>query len=279
MALAGAGGLALGAFNGIATAILRIPSLLTTLFSAATVTYLLPYATTLRDPRVAATAFDDWCNSANMPPMMLRMFLVIGLYAATLLAMLFADSRYSSGRLRRRTELFGALCVSGALSGLGGGIWLIDQSMTPLPFRMVGDLRVVAAAVLAGAAFFGGRGRGMLAGVCLPVALLTATVWRQIVAVLPWYGYDMQLALLMAMAILTQRGLSDAVSATRGRKAHFVAASALMWGGLLTLALSAAAPPASLKTFHAAGLCIFLAGAVLLLIARGLHSHDKALAR
>ena len=94
-------------------------------------------------------------------------------------------SRWSSN-----ARMLAALCASGFLAGSAGALWLLDQGSTPIPsaWRVVDDLRVPAAAVLAGGWLLAGKNRSILAVALLPLALLLTTGWQMRVWSLSHWG-------------------------------------------------------------------------------------------
>jgi hypothetical protein len=102
-----------------------------------------------------------------------------------------------------RNRTVAALVVSGLLSAVGGGLWLIENHSTPMPDQLIGTWRIPAAAVLAGGLLLTGPGRTLLAGICLPVAMAVAVAWRdQWACARPCM--EAQWLVLIAMALLTQ---------------------------------------------------------------------------
>ena len=285
---AGAGaGLVVGAVNGALTVWARVPSVLATLLTAAAAMWALQSAFPGRAVTIPDRTFVRWhvvwpfdrregrnspsadrngpAEPPGMPLLMTRMVLVAGTYAAAMLALLAACRR---DRWDRRRSLFAALCASGALAGAGGAFWLIDQGQTPVPTRLVDDLRVPAAAVLAGGAMLTGKGRALLAGACLPAALLLATIWRVQVWNLSYQGYALQMLVLIGMTLLVQFAGSSATFARR-RRAWAVAGAVLAAAGLLVVAQSAGASSwRTREVLRMTGSAISVAGAGVFLVWR-----------
>jgi len=117
-----------------------------------------------------------------------------------------------------------ALCASGALAGLAGGVRLLDTSMAFRP-RLVEDLRIPAVALLAGAGVFAGRGKTVLACLFVPLGVVLADEWLQ--QVYDWQvgGYHVQVAILIVMVLGAYKAVSTAASSA-GRP------RAWAWAGL-----------------------------------------------
>ncbi len=266
-------GLALGSLNGALVTLARIPSVLATAGTALAVMYCLQSQTGgARQIAVPEYAFEGWMFMPGIPLPVLRMLLIAMAYSAVMLGLVWFDGARRGPFAPSSTwTLAGSLAVSGAISAFAGACWLIDYGAAPVPTRLVEDLRVPAAAVLAGALYFGGRGRTMLAGVCLPPALLLATAWRQQVWLLPFHGYDFQMILLTGMVIVTHIGLTEAAAVRSAGRQAALAAAALTSLGTLTLAATAALSVGASRKMHAAGLAMWLAGATMVIVSRALQ--------
>jgi ribose/xylose/arabinose/galactoside ABC-type transport system permease subunit len=172
------------------------------------------------------------------PLLTLRMLLVTGAWSVTMLAMLLSDMTVvRRGKiLTARSRLLVALVASGVLSGFSGFCWLMESGQTPLPSRLIDDLVIPAAALMSGGMFLRGRGRTMLAGICLPMAMLVTTLWRQLVWPTQVMGFSRQMFLLVAMLLEVQIAfiwVFDGPDETKNKKIGACALSAI---GLLTLA-------------------------------------------
>jgi uncharacterized membrane protein YidH (DUF202 family) len=135
------------------------------------------------------------------------MFIVFFAWTAVLIVLMQLDSEETQRPhpSLRNWARFASLCVSGALSALSGVCWLIDAGQAPLPTRLVDELSIPVAAILAGAMIFRGEGRTKLAIICLPPAMLLANVWELMVWPITYRGYSACLAILGGLVLLTQR--------------------------------------------------------------------------
>ena len=289
---AAASGALVGALNRMLVLRLKAPTVAATLATGLAVMgilHLWPGGQAVKVDQQAFAGWIGWLDSAGRqagsdgparwgPVLMLaRMALVLVAYAAVVLGAMSSRQADDPAPRAHRRSLGTALVLAGGLAGLSGAVWLMDRSQAPLPIRPVGDLRIVAAAVLAGAAALAGRGRTVVVGLLLPGALLVATAWRQEVLDLSWGGYNLQVVLLIGMAIVTHQAFA-ALTASRtapapptpGRRRRFAGLSALLCGaGMLLGAQSGTlgATPAA-GAFLLAGLLTWAAGAVLLALAR-----------
>ena len=175
----------------------------------------------------------------------------IAFIAALLVGLLASGER--AQRQGDRWALAGALLMSSVLSAWGGLCWFVQLGVTPTRANVLGDLRVLAAAVLCGAFVLRGLGRALLAAVLLPSALLVATIWQQTVWDFGWARWHGELLVLAAMALGVQWVLYATVGAVRsgaassagggrggrGGRALLVIASLLMLLGLAVVALAA----------------------------------------
>ena len=293
-------GAALGAANGVFVAGLRLPAPAVTLAMAVAVMLVLgawtgPGRLTVPDdafaawhlPQPAVRTENGEAAATVRPLAHTRMFAVAVLYGLTMLALVEGQVFARRGwRLGERRRLVLALAASGALSAAGGALWLLDYGSAPVLARPVGDLRIAAAAVLAGGLYFSGRGRSLVAGLCLPPALLLAGAWRMGVWDLPWRGYYLQLLLLVAGTLAAHAALAR-LHATRTPSAPSkpsqpapsgppaeqrtprlltILAAIGTAGGLLLLATADIADaPALRQTLHVHALAIGCAGLALLI--------------
>jgi ribose/xylose/arabinose/galactoside ABC-type transport system permease subunit len=269
-AAGGGVGLAAGCLNGLLVAGAGIPSVAATLAVAAGTVWALGAVLPARSVAIPDLTFEGWLAGHPSPMLAARVLTVAVLYLGALALVMVLDVAVWRGvQFGRRVSVFAALAASGALSALGGACWLIDSGRAPVPTRVVDDLRVPAAAVLAGALFLGRRGREVLAAMSLPAALLLATIWRQEAWSLPapGHGYALQLLVLAGMTVVVHIAFGHYVD-SRPSPDRWPAAGALMT--LAGLALVAAAAnfthPAVKDAFHAAGVAAWLSGTAAVLI-------------
>jgi hypothetical protein len=162
-----------------------------------------------------------------------------------------------------------ALCVSGAISALAGACWLLDDGTATVMHKPIGDLRVLAGVMLAGALLFTGSGRTLLAGLCLPPAMLLATAWRQ--GAWAWdmqlWGFDGQ-CLQLAMMVLCLHVATRIAIRSRGpgRWSALGAALLLAAGVLLTACVATADGSAARKDLYVAGLAAWFVGIVVIAV-------------
>ena len=285
---AGAGaGLLAGAVNGALVAGIGLPSVVVTAVVAVALLFLMR---SFGGPVVIADqAFDGWLVTPRAPLVTVRILFVGTVYLLTMLVLMLGGVlRTDRTEIHHRRSLLTALSASGALAGLAGACWLIDHSRAPVLTRPVGDLRIPVAAVLAGGAFLAGPGRLLLAGAILPVALLTAGLWRQQVWDLQFKGFSLQLILLagcaivahLAVARLTAGGhlpapdKAEAETTVRERLRRRVAATsaALITAGILIVAGAIVFDHyIQRRAFQFGGLGVWLIGTVLLIVC----SRDK----
>ncbi len=190
-------GAAVGLVHGAAAGWGRLPSWGLTLLTATVGVSVVVAVTGGRALALRLSEEYSWPGSKR--PFMLTGSLFI---LAMLAGLLLRQGRVQPGGGRR--GLTAALVASGLLSALGGMCWLIRAGWTPRPGHLFADLRVAAAAALAGAAVLRGAGRGLLAGMLLPPAMLVATAWRQCVCYSPMWSPEASLLLLTAMVLAAQ---------------------------------------------------------------------------
>lgn len=269
--VAAAAGAIFGAVQGVLVARMNLPSVLVTAVGAIGLTLLVGAWAGPGPVAVAGDRFAALRNALPPPPILTgRMLIVAAVYAAGMLALVIADGApRQRARPNRRRELTGALAGSGALAALGGACWLIDHPSAPVLSWPIGDLRVASAALLAGAALLGGRGRTMLVGLALPVALLTATVWRQEVPLVSWRGVPFGGVVLICLAIVAQMAIDNALSWRQQGKWLAAAALAMLVAGMALLAATATiADLAGRRAFLLVAMGVWLAGFLVLLVSR-----------
>jgi len=271
---AAAAGLGIGAVSGVCVAVVRIPSVVVTGAVAAAALLGAQHVggATRGVIRIPETAFDDWTARAQMSLGRIQMLLVAAIYSVVLGAMAAASSvrsmREWHWRPGRRSGVWAALTISGALSATCGALGLLASSAAPIPVRPIEDLRPIAAVLLAGGAFFAGRGRSMLAAIALPASLLLATIWRQRVWLLQWDVFYVQVILLAAMVVAAHAAISLAARPGRLHRGAGALAALLAAGGLLTLAATANIENFRTRdTLHTVALALAAGGAGLTLLA------------
>jgi len=296
-------GLAVGAVNGSLVAFARLPSPIVTLVAALVIMWSVQGHVKGRQVAVPAKAFANWHLSGTAGekapiepdpagpaetdamrewlPIKVTRMLVIGLgYAAVMAGLLAADAASRRGvRFGRRLSLFAALCASGLLCGIAGACWVIEYGNAPALTRPIGDLRVLAAPILAGAWFFGGRSRSLLAGLCLPVALLMATIWWQVVWAwnMELKGYSMQLVQLAAMLIAAHLAIAHLQSRRFRYRWLAAAGAALTVGGILvTAGIAWAGDFRAVAALYVAGLGLWGCGVSAIVVSRLLARRQLA---
>ncbi len=284
-------GAAVGLVNGLLVTVMRLPSVVVTAATGMAIVLSLQAAAPagLRQVDLPEETFGRWHlthqvavahngeeaqeeqydqEDLSQPLQVTRMLLVTALFAGVLLTLLGADWA-APGRVApsSRWLLLAAMVASGALAGAAGSLWLLDRNVAPLPTRLVDDLTPMAAALLAGGAFFGGRNRTLLAGVCLPAALLLATVWQEKVLLLQRWGYAIQTLLLIVMVLMAHQAGRVCTSGPQGRK-HTFAPAALTCAGVAFVGASAAAADVRGRhLFFIFGMALWVAGSLLALAA------------
>ncbi len=159
-----------------------------------------------------------------------------------------------------------ALTASGALSGAAGALWLIEHSLAPAPAGPIGDLRVVAAVVLAGAWLLKGSGRVMLVCLALPTAVLLVSLWRQEIGHWPWPGsrvgsFDISIIWLTLMVLTIHACLVFAGRVTGWRRWVLILCCFLSGLGVVATASQAMSEDQTLRRqIHTAGMTIWLSG-------------------
>ena len=216
------------------------------------------------------------------PLVTLRMLIVSLAWSLTLVVLLVGDIK-TAGWPRPFARWWVrpvSLIVSGSLAGVTGIAWLVDHGSTPVPGRLVDGLTIPIAVVLAGSVLLQGRGRTMLAGICLPLSLLLTQLWEQTIWPLSMMGYSIHLLALGALVLLTQLAFVWGLDNTRiGRLLAWVACAM----SLIALGIVAATPLVG-SLFAARpfliSLCVWTAALGLLLTSVGMtyrrrKTHDE----
>ena len=302
MALGVLGGAIVGTINGLLTAVARLPSIVATLLTALMILLALQLTQNQRQIRVPDETFDRWHLPAparasegvrgpdgpspggapltapdSQPLYVTRMLLVLGAYSLVLLALMAGDWRRprSWGPGSRKT-LWASMIASGALSAGGGVLWILDRGVAPVATRLVDNLTVPVAAVLAGGAFLAGRGRTLLAAVFLPAALLLTNTWEGKVDLRQLAGYRLQTLLLGCMLLLVHLAGNDFTAGRRARTLGPLLSCLLAVCAIVLVAAGAGASSRVDRWVQLGGLIVWLLAAALLLVTR-MMDKDKSL--
>lgn len=252
-------GLGVGLLNAFLVAALRLPTWPTTLAVATLGVSLHQFLTGGNELATHRSCqLLDWASVSQ--PILLAGLAFIG----TLLLAMFCSGERAM-RKDDRLALAATLVLSGVLSAWGGFCWLAYAGTAPAHVVPIGDLRVLAAAVLCGAVVLRGQGQAMVAAILLPLSLLLATIWRQMVWDLPDVSWHPTVGLLAIMVLAVQWGFSWDQPA---KAARFRACAALMLAGLGILALSSQSMSYQVvRIVRMTGLGVWVAAAV----AEGIH--------
>ena len=212
--LAAVAGAVVGAINGTLVTRAKLPSPVATMLVALAVMGGCWLAVPPGGIAIPDDTFSDWLMTTSIvesndtgveirtevpyPLMITRTIIISAVYALTLAALLPWRRWPLPVKWRRTLALTGA----GALAALAGACWLMDFGRAAVPIRPIGDLRIPAAALLAGSAILAGPGRTLMVGAALPVALLAGTMWRQEVWTLGAWGYEWHVAVLIGLTLL-----------------------------------------------------------------------------
>lgn len=264
-------GLAIGALNGFLATRTRIPSFIITLVTAALTMWLAQSLAAERTVDVDESTFGRWhirveakvstdgnektkantkdssatgktvTNYRMCSPAVTRMLLVGVGYSLTMIIILIWGMAERHRRMNPgRWRVFFAMAASGALAAASGALWMIDHNSAPAPERIVGDLRIPAAALLAGGALLIGPGRTLLVGLFLPISLLLVTIWRQEVLPLNFlqgFGYATQTALLAAMVLTIYAGFTGLLQSRGKMRAIYIACFVTAVCGIILTAM------------------------------------------
>jgi len=212
-------GAAIGAVNAILARSPRLPALVATALTALLVWGLLHGLVSDREIPVHPRTFDAWHLEADVtaedgddaispmrtyaPLAVTRMLVVALIVSGVLLTMMVHHSRTRHHPITtpppRVRSL--ALVTGGAISALGGALWLLENNTAAVPRLPVHDLRIPVAAVLAGGLVLAGGGRSLLTALYLPVGMLVATLWYLDGWDLNYRGYALQMLPLLAAAV------------------------------------------------------------------------------
>lgn len=193
-----AAGLGIGLANAALVALPGLPSPVVTLATGMAGVWIAGSMLPGRDVQIPDWVFSGVVAWHSAPLLAARVLAVAIVYASALAGLMAVDVAVWRGVVfPRRVCLFAALAASGLLSAAGGVFWLFENTRAPVPTRLIDDLRIPAAAILAGGLFLGRKGRELLAGMNLPAALLICTIWRQEAWHLPAPGYGLALQMLV----------------------------------------------------------------------------------
>ncbi len=162
-------------------------------------------------------------------------------YVLTMLVMMHCRGLLGDNEpTRNKRGMFFTLCASGALAAAAGVQWSWIHFSAPVPTRVVDDLTVPAAAILAGGCLLAGPKRTLLAGVWLPVAVAVTAAWRQSVLFPQMsfeFGYAPQVAMLLSMVAVSYWSVSLSTKFSRWRKvSHLVSGMAII--GIIVFGIS-----------------------------------------
>jgi hypothetical protein len=138
------------------------------------------------------------------------------------------------------------LAGSGVLSAMGGLCWVAKSGQLPRQLFLIEDLRVVAAVALAGAVALRGPGRGLLAAVLLPPAMLLATIWRQWVWDVATVDFAVNLVVLTVAVLGAQWAMAQAAGPEKSPPQQRAALA--MFLGIIALAATARDLPRGART-------------------------------
>ncbi|MCY2929916.1 MAG: hypothetical protein NTV86_10560 [Planctomycetota bacterium] len=272
--LAAAAGATIGLGNALLVARRRWPAPLATLAVAGALWLILRLTHCPDSLPVAELAFDEVSQATGLPLWLFRVLVVTLVAGAVSLVLLAFGGEHRHPPAAR--ALTWALCASGALAGLAGALRLLDTSVAFRP-RLVEDLRIPAAALLAGAAFLAGRGKSLLVCLLLPAAVILANEW--LLRVYDWQvsGYHVQVALLIAMTLGAHKALSIAAGAAGPRRPLAWAGLAAGAAGMLLAARSGGVEslPATRLALLTSGLFLWALGLAAALLSRSPKSEPS----
>ncbi len=309
MVLAVLTGVIVGVVNALLIVLVRLPSAAVTIATGLVIMFSCQLQTTGREVRVVDDAFDAWHltarvhsideNSRHQKPIaetppsdandpvvtevaslglpITRMLIVVGIYSIVMFVLVEGGILARRGvQLTPRRAMFLSLVASGALSAAAGALWVLEYGSAPVLTRPIGDLRIPAAAILAGGAYFGGRGRTLLAGLCLPLAMLLTVIWRQGVWNYQIEGYAVQVLVLAIMAFVVYAAFSQALAGRRIRKPLAIPAATCCMCSLVVLAGAAKVGDGKIKNrMYAVAFVTWTIGLALLLLSRHLAQRAK----
>jgi hypothetical protein len=223
--LAAAGvGLGVGAFHAAIVNWTRIPGWAISTFTA------IAGAVAARVWRLAPV--DHAVTGAAQDPVLLVGWLML---AALVVSQAMPEAWPARRRPGPRASLALAMLAAPVLSALGGVAWVIRSGSSMQACPPVGDLRILAAAILAGGLIVRGPMRALMAGVLVGPAMLIATVWQVMVWDVPAVGWPVNLLVLSVMAAGVHVCGLLAIQVRRPRLGRWVG---FMFAGIVVLAAS-----------------------------------------
>jgi rhamnose transport system permease protein len=164
-------GLLLGVFNGVLVTVANVPSImatLATLYVYRGIDSLIASGKQVSSSTVPSSYASLATNRVAGIPVMVVLAVAIGLVVGLFLRyrragrQLYAvgsnpDAAQAAG-IKSRRLVFGALCFSGLMAGLGGVLWSAQFATVTSDAASGLELQVVAAAVVGGVNVFGGAG-------------------------------------------------------------------------------------------------------------------------
>lgn len=177
------------------------------------------------------------------------------------------STRVAAPATRRSAQFVVTMAAGGALAGGGGACAWLSQNVYGVHWLPVGDLRILVAAILCGAWSLRWRGSTLLTGLLLPVAMVVATAWWQMVwdvgplrPSIPQIDVNLLILLVLVLGAQWVQG-----TAHRPPLPLRIAGAWLAWAGVLVTGLGAWWPLSSAApaTRFAGGLT-WLAGMVML---------------
>jgi len=192
-------GLSAGIIHAVAVAAVRIPSWVITPLTALAAMALAGWIAGGQVLVVDKAHLDRWLGADN--ELLITGSLII---ATVILLMPLSMSRFVHNARRGRASSAAALIACAVLSAMGGLCWLLRDGRSPMPWHYFGDLRVPAAAVLAGAVVLSCPGRSALVAIMVPFAMAVVTAWRQLCWPTPTWRVDANLIALILLLLAAQ---------------------------------------------------------------------------
>ncbi|MFW6065403.1 MAG: ABC transporter permease subunit [Planctomycetota bacterium] len=254
MAAALATGAAVGAVNALLTVCLRVASPASTLAVAIALMLVLRIAV---GEELALPTTD---RSTALSPYDASIVLATMTYVLVLVGITLISVTRAGKHLTRNWKILLVSCVAAAIASAAGICGLIDTSRATVPWMPVGELRIPAAALLAGSAIFAGKRGGTTSVLCLPPALLIATVWLLNTYPLWLGGYYLHVGGLVIMTIGSQALLKRSLDTPRLLSS--ICSAAAIFGMLLVALTARTTAPGIEALLTAAGWAIFILAVV-----------------